>query len=233
MKLPVLAAGLALAASMLSMQPAGAAAYSFEGAPTSIEGQFTLGFVFTANTDITVTSLGVYDANPAGFLEDHLVGIYDGNGGQAPGSLLASTVLAAGVSGVLGPDIFRYASIMSLTLLAGHAYTVATLFENATTNADRWLYGGPAELSGFSVSPLITIGPNAALFTQYATSLDDPATHFGDFQVYGVNFSGPGINAPVVPEPGVPEPASWCLMIVGLSLAGSAVRGRRRSAQVF
>ena len=61
---------------------------------------------------------------------------------------------------------------------------------------DAWVYGGPNEYTGFSVNPLITIGPNATLFNESA-SLTDPSMHFSDYQFYAVNFTA------AVPDPAV------------------------------
>ena len=72
----------------------------------------TLGDVFTPSTDITVSSLGVFDYRDNGLGEAHMVGIFDNSG-----ALLASTLVSAGTANPL-EDHFRYAAITPLKLSA-------------------------------------------------------------------------------------------------------------------
>ena len=108
-------------------------AYTFTSAPISYDTQLSLGFVFTANANFNVTSLGYYDDQGDGFLTPHEVGIFDSSG-----TLLASTTLAAGTSGALGPNDFRYQAITPLALVAGDTYTIAGLSPNISGN-DPWV----------------------------------------------------------------------------------------------
>ena len=175
--------------------------------------QLSLGFVFTANTSFNVTSLGYYDYQGDGFLTAHEVGIF-----SSSGTLLASTTLAAGTSGVLGPNDFRYQAISPLALVAGDAYTIAGLSPNLSGN-DPWIYGGPSETTGFSFNPDITIPLNAARYLYYPGGLVDPPDHYADYQFYAVNFNGPVSN--------VPEPSTWAMILLGF--AGLGVAGYRRA----
>jgi hypothetical protein len=211
-------AALALAAAAGGAE---AAAYSFATAPVSFDTQLSLGFTFTPNVNVSVTGLGYYDLGGDGFLTDHQVGIYLGDGGFGAGPLLTSTTLGAGTSGTLGANDFRYQSITPLTLLAGQSYTIAGLSPLFGGN-DAWVYGGPNEFTGFSVDPRITIGPNAARYTYFPGGLVDPSSHYADYQFYAVNFE-------MSSGQGVPEPASWALMISGFGLAGVALRRRRQA----
>lgn len=210
-------AAIVLAATCVVSNPVRAAAYSFITAPVSFDSQLSLGFTFTANTSFAVTSLGYYDFQEDGFLTAHDIGIFLGDGAAGPGPLLASTTLAAGASGVLGANSFRYQSISPLMLTAGQTYTIAGLSPNASGN-DAWVYGGPLEVTGFSVDPRITIPLNAARFIQPSPGgmLADPNTHFGDYQFYAVNFNG--ITA-------VFEPGS--LLMLSTALAGLGALRRR------
>jgi hypothetical protein len=132
--------------------------------------------------------------------------------------MLASTTLAAGMSGLLGANDFRYQSITPLQLIAGQTYTIAGFSPLTGSGNDAWVYGGPNEITGFAVDPAISIGADAARFDYNTGVLADPSTHFSDYQIYAVNFQ---LGA-------VPEPASWALMIAGIGLAGGALRLKRR-----
>ena len=215
----VILSGLAVAA-----QKSNAAAYVFGTAPVSIQGQYTLGFTFTAVTDVVVTSLGYFDDLGDGFQTQHVVGIFSGDGANGPGTLLTSTTLASGKSGVLGANNFRYQNIPSFTLVSGQVYTIAGLSPNYSTVNDAFVYGGPLEITGFAVSPFISIAANAARFSFNTPTLMDPALHFnGDFQIYAVNFGGPVLSAALVPEP-----ATWLMMVGGFGFVASALRTRKR-----
>jgi hypothetical protein len=220
---------LADAATIATLALAGAAqavpAYTFTTAPTAIDSQLSLGFVFTANADLTVNSLAYYDDGGDGFLTAHQVGIYQGDGQAGPGALLATTTLAAGLSGVLGANDFRYQSIDPLHLLAGQTYTIAGLSPNQSGN-DPWVYGGPGTFTGFVTDPLVSVGPDSARFTYNpGASLVDPSDHFGDYDIYAVNFD-------VSSTGGVPEPETWALMLLGFVAAGAALRSARRRPSI-
>ena len=213
----------ALAAMLLGVAPSVAsaqtAAYWFATAPLSLDTQLSLGFAFMPVVDITVNSLGYYDDLGDGFLTAHEVGIFLGDGMLGPGPLLASTTLAAGTSGVLGADDFRYNPIAPITLFGGTTYTIAGLSPNTWYTNDLFVAGGPSTYTGFGVDPRITIGPNAARFTYYpGGTLTDPASHFSDYQFYAVDF---GIASDVAPEP-----ATITLFAIGL--VGLLAAGRRR-----
>ena len=224
MKIKMIAALLAGACAMLPAAALAALAYGFTTAPISYDRQLSLGFTFTANVTQTVTSLGVFDEGGDGFLTAHDVGIFAGDGALGAGALLASTTLASGTSGSLGANNFRYQSISGLTLVAGQTYTIAGFFpgDNAGAN-DAWVYGGPTYLTGFTVNPAITIGPDAARYTYDSGSLVDPGSHFFDYQIYAVNFETAAA---------VPEPATWAMMIAGFGLVGGTMR-RSRTKPAF
>ncbi|MGA9868965.1 MAG: VPLPA-CTERM sorting domain-containing protein [Acetobacteraceae bacterium] len=218
MKFPFALAAVLLAATSLPAASAEAAAYSFTSAPVAVDTQLSLGFTFTANTTFNVTSLGYYDDLGDGFLTAHDVGIFQGDGASGPGPLLASTTLAAGTSGTLGPNDFRYQAIAPLTLTAGQTYTIAGLSPNVGVN-DAWVYGGPSEVTGFSVDPDITIPLDAARYIYFPPGgvLTDPSDHFSDYQFYAVNFNGPTA---------IPEPAALALLLVGMGGLAAAKRKR-------
>ena len=75
----------------------------------------SLGFTFTANNTVSVTSLGYYDHGGDGFLTTSRArNLCREWPRRPPGPPLVSTTLAAGTSGTLGPNNFRYQAITPL-----------------------------------------------------------------------------------------------------------------------
>jgi Domain of unknown function (DUF4082) len=90
---------------------------------------FTLGFEFTVSQSVSVTALGVYDADIVhGLANPAQVGIWDVNG-----NLLASTTVPAGTGGTL-IDNFLYSSIAPLSLTAGVDYVVGAHVNDTATS---------------------------------------------------------------------------------------------------
>ena len=172
----------ALAASQFSAGTARAqdAAYSFSTAPTSVQTPLSLGFLFTANQDLTIVSLGYYDDTAEGFVTAHTVGIFD-----STGTLMVSATLDAGADAVLDGH-FRYVDIDPITLAAGATYTAAA----TTGQADPWAYGDRgSSLADFDVHPAITIADNASRFVyQSDDQLRLPTATFGYTVYAGPNF---------------------------------------------
>jgi hypothetical protein len=181
--------------------------YTFTSANQIFTDQpLTLGFTFTTNNAFTVSSLGWFDATGNGFLSPHTVGIFDANG-----NLLTSTTLSTGASDSLSGS-FRYQSIAPITLQAGNAYTLAGTTGGAL---DPWTVND--YVTGLSVNPAFTVGPDAARFT-YGPGLVNPTGHFSDYRIY----SGPNLAGSPVPEP-----ASFLLL--GLAAPFLFIVRRRRS----
>jgi len=152
------------------------AAINFTNAPVAHDRQLTLGFVFTTNSDIEISTLGYYDEGQDGFLANHEVGIYDSNG-----QLLTSIVLNAG-SGSYLDGLYRYRAITPITLLAERTFTIA-----ATSGgfADGFAYGTSATISNFVVDPNITVAADASRFLyQDYDILRMPVDAFGH-TIYG------------------------------------------------
>jgi hypothetical protein len=161
---------------------------------------FTLGFQFTANIDMTVISLGLFDSSQDGLVESHAAGIWDSGG-----TLLGSTVIPSGVAGTL-VNQFRYVAT-SISLLAGQNYFIGALY---LTGSDPLIFPGFA--SNFATDPGVTFlqsqfAGGAVLTFPSLTAGQDPA-------YFGPNFQFEA----------VPEPASMAMLAIG----GAGVWFRRR-----
>lgn len=163
---------------------------------------YSLGYQFTAKTDVTITALGYFD--DGGLLEVHQVGLY-----SSRGELLSSTTVDG--SG-LQDGFFNYSAIAPVTLRAGHTYQVmgnSGVLDNYTFNTD-----------GFVVNPAITLDRDAfALgnFLQFGKQTEEiDVAHGGAF--FGANFE---IAAQT------PEPGSLFLLCGGLP--GLLAVARRRA----
>jgi hypothetical protein len=182
-----------------------AAAVEFTNAPVSHDSQLSIGFVFTTNEAVNITSLGYYDENQDGFLTDHEVGIFDSNG-----QLLVSTILAAG-SGASLVGHYRYSSVPAITLAAHSSFvTAATTFGPL----DGWAYGNQGStITGFIIDPSINVASDASRFIYQSDNiLRAPDQMFGHTIYGGPNFIGTAIEVS-----GVPEPASAALALSGLA----------------
>lgn len=169
-------------------------------------GSFTLGFRFAVLQNMTVTSLGVYDANRNGLLNQGQVGLWN-----ASGTLLATAFVPAGTSAELD-GYFRYTSIAGVNLVSGVDYIIGSYLNDAASSF-RTNQGGVA-----------TIDSNVLLKSDRYSSnggLVFPTTSAGTTGAWlGANF-----RASVAQ---VPEPAS--LAMLGLGALGLAA-GRRKPAK--
>ncbi len=160
-----------------------------------------LGMEFTANANVSVTSLGIY-VDP-GLSAPEVVGLYD----NATQTLLASvTVLLTDPE----TDGYLFHAITPVTLTAGHDYMVV-----ANVGDNSWSYGAAP-----IVNPDVSFIQNAFL---YQNTLAFP-TNFGGSgpAYYGPNFTiGTGT---------VPEPSSLVLCGVAGMVLTLAARWRRRLA---
>jgi autotransporter-associated beta strand protein len=104
----------------------------FLGASGGQFGQETAGWYFTANSPITVTSLGVWDFYRNGLASPHEVGLWD-----ASGNLLAEAMVPAGTTTSTMINDFNYVTIPSVSLQAGHEYCVAAYY---TSDQQEWVY---------------------------------------------------------------------------------------------
>jgi hypothetical protein len=203
-----------LAAVVLAIAPMGATAQTpaltFTTAPTS-SGAFVIGWQFTTNVAVTVSSLGNFDNNNDGLVESHTVGIYN-----SVGTLLVSAIVPAGTAGTLISG-FRYTSISPFVLASGQSYTIA-----ATNVNEIWSYGLGA--TGVVVNPAINVPANSGVFNANGgATLAFPTTKPN--QPTGYQFiTGPDflIGAATVPEPGS------VALLVGTGTTGALFLLRRR-----
>ncbi len=149
----------------------------------SFNGNWTLGYEFSPNVNITVSSLGFFDWDQDGLAQTHDIGIW-----TTTGTLLTS----AAVSGADPLDgAFRYSGISDLDLVAGNNYVIGgynyTVDDavrsdvggmNITTSPDisivdgRWI-GGLAFPVNSTGSPVVY--PPTVAF-QYTLAVPEPAS---------------------------------------------------------
>ena len=162
----------------------------------------TFGWSFTANSNIDVVDLGVFDDSQNGLTDSHQVGLWDNSG-----NLLVSTTVPSGTGATLD-DQFRMVAVSSTELLAGQKYFIGTLY---TTFNDPLLLQGDA--SNFATAPQITY--DNATFA-LGTTLKDPTSIASPPPAFfGPNFEFEAATSPV------PELGSFVLLGTGmLGLAG-------------
>ena len=97
------------------------------------------GWEFSVNSSITVTHLGLWDAQSNGFDIDHEIGLYRSRDGE----LITSGTVYAGVGNLL-IDGFRYTDVIDAVLDINENYVVA--FYSATSNLDYFASVSPATL---------------------------------------------------------------------------------------
>lgn len=193
--------GFATALHMAASNAMAAPAVTSFDSPAVFFGQeHSLGFAFTANQNLTVSSLGYYDSNRDGLTADHYVGIYDANH-----TLLGSATVGSAAT-LLGD--FRYTTLNSaIQLIAGNTYFIA-----GTTggSSDGWVY---------QASNIVTNGITYAnsYFHANTTVLTFPESLAADRQYMTVNFN---VNA-------VPEPETYAMLLAGFGLVGAITRRRK------
>jgi hypothetical protein len=170
------------------------------------------GWIFTANADIDVTSLGVYDGNGAsGLSVSHEVGIYD----ETNETLLGFTTIPAGTGPTL-LDGFEYESVTPFLLTQGDSYVIVMTMPGGMTDADYQYVNVSSETTASQITY-----DNSDF--DYGSSLAFPTDPGGYAPgIFGPNFEFESVAA-------TPEPASFTLFGSGF-LALGLVAFYRRSA---
>lgn len=166
---------------------------------------FTLGWSFTANSNIDVVDLGVFDDSQNGLTDSHQVGLWNSSG-----TLLTSTTVPSGTGATLD-DQFRMVGVSPIELFAGQQYFIGALY---TTGDDPLIFPGGA--TGFATASQITF--DDATFASGSTLTDPTLTASTSPAYFGPNFE---FSA-------TPEPGSFVLLGTGL-LGFAGVLKRRLS----
>jgi hypothetical protein len=182
------------------------AAVKFATAPTSLDRQLSLGWLFSTNEMVHVSGLGYYDDGGNGFATDHEIGIFDSGG-----SLLVSAFVHTGTSDTLIGH-FRYTDIPAIDLPAGQSFTLAATTFGAS---DPWAFGtAGTSIAGFTVDPAISVAANAS---RYNYQSDNVLRRPGDSVGYTAYF-GPNLLIGSSTPSAVPEPS-----VAAIGLAGGIV----------
>ena len=180
---------------------------------------YSLGFVFTANSAVSVTSLGYfYDpsfSKTAPFAKPHDVGLY-----TQDGTLLIHTSVTANGAQDGG---FLYTDITPFALTPGTQYVVA----GVTGADDPYLYA----YNDSSGNSAITIDP-AITYIQNRYAVSDTLAYPGSTEAGSdPGFFGPNFKTSPTGASTVPEPGQWAVFAFGaLGLGTLIVRARRRQA---
>jgi hypothetical protein len=210
-------AGLAAAQVPAVSSFTGATVFGAVSSPASDQ---TIGFVFTPNSNIVVSALGVWEDPTLGvtpLATSHQVGLW-----TSGGTLLASaTVLTS--SPFTGA--WRYVPITPVTLTAGQSYTVG----NEITAPFSDTFARVDVPGGTVTSPLITVGPAVANATAGGFSIPN-ITNPAALARFGPNLIVQAA-APTPPTASVPI-SPWALgfIAVGLALMAALVMGMRHPA---
>lgn len=168
--------------------------------------QYTLGFKFTVDSAVSITSLGVFDDEGNGLGARAQVGLWD-----TSGNLLTSAFVGAGLAGDL-EGVFRYADISPYALVAGTEYVIGSY----TTDLASSL--GTGQGGTGSVDSLVNIIEDRFSNFNSAFSFADTTNSNAGGAWLGANFRYEAVS--------VPEPTS--LALAGLSLFALAAFRRQR-----
>lgn len=202
------AAGFAAIACQAALAAPALSVSNTEG-QTLTNPPFVLGWSFTVNSNVTVTSLGMFDALGDGFVTGHQIGIWN-----SAGTLLTSGSVSAGTGDTLIAN-FRYVDVADVGLTAGDSYSIGAVL---ATGDDQIVWDSFA--TDFVMATELTFGES-----RFASGSDltNPTARFGS----APSFFGPNFLFESTPVD-LPEPGS--LVLVGLGLLGLMAARKRRQA---
>ena len=171
----------------------------------TVPNNVNIGWAFTVNSPLSVTSLGVFDSGQDGLTNAYQVGIFSNVGG----TLLAATTVLAGTADPL-TNQFRYANLTTpLGLRPGQAYVIGML-DLAHSTDDQ-----VENATGFFTDPNVNYVEPRALQNN---AFRDPTVVQGALSpgLFGPNFQ----SVLALPEPG------GAVLLLGL--AGAIFLSRKR-----
>ena len=177
---------------------------------TAANANQTVGWQFNVLSPLTATGLEWYDAAGTGLNTAHTVGIW-----SPAGTLLTSILIPTGGAAPLD-GMFRFESIAPINLPVGDGYIIGGQNFAASTDLLACGSGGPCD--GLLVQ---TVDPRLA-FVNATFSNPGGFTEPTSFSIAHEGFFGPSFST------AVPEPSSMVLLAIGLIVAGSAMRYRKR-----
>lgn len=215
----LLALALVLAVSAPTLRAATEAVTSVSGMARLIT-TTTIGWSFTANQDISVTHLGVFDIDQSptnyvgdGLLVAHDVGLWNSSGD----TLLAVVNVPSGTAAPLDSSGFRYMPLNTPVVLTGGETYIIGASNSETLPYDDWAYAAAATFS----TDITYIEPRWNDFSSgiLAAPLEAAAADNED------GYLGPSFKYDVVPEPSA-------VLLLGIGLTGMVgfrrTRGRTR-----
>ena len=228
----VAAGGPGVAHATLGIDFSAAAPYD-NGSPAAITGVAgatgftTVGWSFTANSDLYLTRLGVYDADKDRIhSEQHQVGIW------SAGSLLGSVAIDESKgntpeASAAGQALFHYSALSNALLLhAGQTYYVgATLYSGAVLNAGTLVNSSDFDVyASINTEVPVAINPDITYVSSaYATSATNQLTLPGTVNSAAIYSVGANIDVTTVASSGpapTPTPVPAAAWLLGSGLLG-------------
>ncbi len=156
----------------------------------------TVGTQFTANQNLTLTKLGVFDYGSDGLAESHQVALFD-----TAGNILSSVTIGAGTANPL-EDGYRWADATTVSLVQGTDYILGAYYSDGSD----WF------MDTATIDPAFTFVADLYLDAAWGMPTD---TFFND----GRGWYGPNLQA-------IPAPGAILLGGIGAGLIGWLKRRR-------
>lgn len=204
----ILAAVVALALSAVSSSAMASQVVDVVSSSSFIRGTWAnFGYQFTTNVPVRVDALGLLDWGANGLVDQHPVGLWDGNG-----TMLAQAIVdnASAASPAANPaHAWRYTDIAAIVLTPG-TYKLGAFYP---TNQDPFALNGPNDPGVMIFAPEVTY-VQSYVTTGGTEFFTEPNTSTG----FNPGFFGPNARFTAVPEPAT----------LGLLMIGGAMMVRRR-----